>query len=285
LSAVSRGDLIRMMVGRTLREFFPKEANATTQELLRVEHLELAGGGGRRPVHDLSFTLHAGEIVGLAGLMGAGRTEVLETIFGVHPRHLVRGRVFLTTRPLHVHSPRTAIRRGLAFITEDRKGQSLITMQSVRFNVSLAALGRYARGLLINQPRERAAVQEYIRDLRIKTPSQATVVNTLSGGNQQKVALAKCLLTQPRIVLMDEPTRGIDVGAKVEIYSLINRLAARGIGILMVSSELPELLAMCDRIVVLCEGRLTGEFSRDQATQEKILEAATARREVLAHAG
>ena len=233
----------------------------------------------------MSFALRAGEILGLAGLMGAGRTEVLETIFGVHPRHLVQGRVLLDGRPLDARSPRAAIRRGLAFIAEDRKGQSLITLLSVRFNVSLAALGRFVHWAVIDGRGERAAVRGYIRDLQIKTPGPATIVDNLSGGNQQKVALAKCLLARPRVLLMDEPTRGIDVGAKAEIYALMSRLAAEGLGIVMVSSELPELLNMCDRILVLCEGRLTGEFRRGEVTQEMILEAATSREEVLAHAG
>jgi ribose transport system ATP-binding protein len=287
LTDVSRADLIRMMVGRPLQEFFVKGESAAGRELLRVEHLSLRGDAtrGRRPLHDITFHLRAGEIVGLAGLMGAGRTEVLETIFGVHPRHLVRGHAFLDGRPLDAPSPHAAIQRGLAFITEDRKGQSLITLLSVRFNISLAALGRFVRCLFIKQHSERAAVREYIRDLQIKTPSAATVVNNLSGGNQQKVALAKCLLTRPRVLLMDEPTRGIDVGAKAEVYALMNRLAGQGIGIIMASSELAELLAMCDRIFVLCEGRITAEFGRGAATQEAILEAATAREEVLAHAG
>jgi ribose transport system ATP-binding protein len=155
----------------------------------------------------------------------------------------------------------------------------------VRFNISLAALGRFVRWMLIKQHSERAAVRAYIHDLQIKTPSAATVVNNLSGGNQQKVALAKCLMTRPRVLLMDEPTRGIDVGAKAEVYALMNRLAGQGIGIIMASSELPELLAMCDRILVLCEGRITAEFGRGAVTQEAILEAATAREEALAHAG
>ncbi len=285
LAEVSRAEMIHMMVGRPLQELFPKTVNVSDRELLRVEHLELhSDAGERRRLHDVTFTLHAGEIVGLAGLLGAGRTEVLETIFGVHPRRVVRGHVVLDGQPLDARSPHAAIRRGLAFITEDRKGQSLVTLLSVRFNISLAALDRFVRWLVVNQRGERAAVHEYIRDLRIKTPSPATIVNTLSGGNQQKVVLAKCLLARPRVLLMDEPTRGIDVGAKAEIYALMNQLTAEGLGIIMVSSELPELLAMCDRILVLCEGRLTAEFQRGGVTQEMILAAATAREEGRARA-
>jgi ABC-type sugar transport system ATPase subunit len=216
--------------------------------------------------------------------MGAGRTEVLETVFGAHPRRLVGGQVSLDGRPVAIRSPRHAIHHGIAFLTEDRKGQSLATMLSVRFNVTLASLGRLMHWFGLDRRRERSIVLEQIEQLRIKTPSTATEVNNLSGGNQQKVALAKSLLTEPKVVLMDEPTRGIDVGAKAEIYALINELAQQGAGVLMVSSELPELLAMCDRILVIREGRLTGEFTRKEATQEKILEAATGGGAVLAHA-
>lgn len=281
LANVTRADLIRMMVGRPLQEVFPKGESIPEQkrELLQVEHLSLRPDSerGNRSLRDVSFSLNAGEIVGFAGLMGAGRTEVLESIFGVHPHHLVSGHVYLDGKLLDAHSPRQAIRRGLAFITEDRKNQSLVTLLSVGFNISLAALRRFTRGMLVNQQSERLAVTNSIRDLQIKTPGLATVVNNLSGGNQQKVVLAKCLLTRPLVLLMDEPTRGIDVGAKAEVYEQMNRLVSTGMGIVMVSSELPELLGMCDRILVLCEGRLTGEFRRGEVTQEMILEAATAR--------
>ncbi|MDQ2716410.1 MAG: sugar ABC transporter ATP-binding protein [Chloroflexota bacterium] len=289
LKNVSRADLIRMMVGRPLHEVFPKGEGIVDQkrELLRVEHLGLRVDKEHtnRALQDISLSLHAGEIIGIAGLMGAGRTEVLETIFGVHPRHLVSGHVYLDGTPLDARSPHQAIRRGLAFVTEDRKSQSLVTLLSVSFNITLAALRRFTRGSLVNQQKERIAVTDSIRDLRIKTPGASTIVNNLSGGNQQKVVLAKCLLTHPRVILMDEPTRGIDVGAKAEIYEQMNRLVSTGIGIIMVSSELPELLGMCDRILVLCEGRLTGEFRRGEVTQEMILEAATTLEEARAHVG
>lgn len=284
LADVARSDLIRMMVGRPLQEFFPKGESAIAQEkeLLRLEHVSLPGDAtqGRRPLHDISFSLRPGEIVGLAGLMGAGRTEVVETIFGVHPRHLVSGHIYLDGRLLDARSPQQAIRRGLAFITEDRKGQSLITLLSVRFNISIAALRRFSRWFLVGQREEREAVMDSIRDLQIRPSNPNAIVNNLSGGNQQKVVLAKCLLTHPRLLLMDEPTRGIDVGAKAEVYALMNKLAATGMGIVMVSSELLELLAMCDRILVLQNGRLTGEFLHGQVTQEMILEAAMPREDV-----
>lgn len=288
MAQATRTDLITMMVGRPLQAFFPPPpAQSTKRELLRVERLKLAADRttGRRKLSDISFTLHAGEIIGFAGLMGAGRTEVLETIFGVHPARTVDGRIFVSGKPVTIRSPREGIARGLAFITEDRKGQSLVTALSVRFNITLAALRRFVRFVTIDRARERTAVDEAIRDLHIKTPGAGTIVNNLSGGNQQKVVIAKCLLAKPRILLMDEPTRGIDVGAKAEIYALMQRLVDDGLGIVMVSSELPELLALCDRIFVLCEGRLTAEFARGAATQEQLLEAATRREAVIAHAG
>ncbi len=288
MANAARSDLIAMMVGRPLQAFYPSAPTVSARrEVVRTHGLGLTAdvAQGRRPLHDISLTLHAGEIVGIAGLMGAGRTEILETLYGVHARRSMSGTVYLDGRPTDIHSPRQAIARGLAFITEDRKAQSLITTLSVQFNVTLSALGRFVRGLTIDRAKERAAVRDAIADLRIKTPSPLAIVNNLSGGNQQKVVLAKCLLARPRVLLMDEPTRGIDVGAKAEIYTLMKRLSSEGLGILMVSSELPELLALCDRILVICEGRITAEFARDAATQEKILEAATRREAVLAHAG
>jgi len=270
-------ELIRLMVGRPLSDLFPRTDAPAGDEVLRVEDLTLSPSkqAGTRTVGPVSFTLHRGEILGVAGLMGAGRTELLEALFGVHSRRRIRGRLFLGGRERRVASPRSAIAAGLAFVTEDRKTQSLITLLSVRHNMTLAALRRFLRFSIVRRRPEEAAVQRSIAQLRIKTPGPGAQVNTLSGGNQQKVALAKCLMTQPQVLLLDEPTRGIDVGAKAEIYALISELAADGAGIVMASSELPELLAMCDRILVLCEGRVTAELSRAEATQERIMEAAT----------
>jgi ribose transport system ATP-binding protein len=220
--------------------------------------------------------------------MGAGRSEVLEALFGA--LGAVSGEITIDGRRYRPRSPRRAIRRGLALVAEDRKAQSLVLGNTVRFNTSLAALDRYLRPWrTIAGRRERAAVAAKIAELRVKTPGIGSVVANLSGGNQQKVVLAKCLLTGPSVLLMDEPTRGIDVGAKAEIHALMNALAAEGTAILAVSSELPELIGMCDRVVVLCEGRVTGEFHRDPAcgppaTQEAILHAAMSRRAVLAPA-
>jgi ribose transport system ATP-binding protein len=276
--------LIRMMVGRDLSDLFPKSAAPIGAEALRVENLHLAPEGERagRSLHDISFQVQRGEIVGIAGLMGAGRTELLEAVYGVYPERRVRGTVAVDGQPRRIASPRDAIRAGLAFVTEDRKTQSLILISSVAHNLTLAALNRFLRLNILRRREEDVAVQDAIEKLRIKTPSAGVAVDKLSGGNQQKVALAKCLLTRPRVLLLDEPTRGIDIGAKVEIYGLISRLAQDGAAIVMASSELPELLAMCDRILVLCEGELTAELTRAEATQERIMEAATARRGELA---
>ncbi len=288
-SETNRTELIQLMVGRPLGDLFPREVTEQSggKERLRVEGLTLTPepGSGRTTLRGVDLTVRAGEIVGLAGLMGAGRSEVLEALYGAHPRRAVAGRITLDGRAYRPRSPKYAIHRGLALVAEDRKAQSLVLANTVLFNTSLAALGRFTR-LIVDRRKERAAVQRTITDLRVKTPSQHTLVGNLSGGNQQKVVLGKCLLTEPKVLLMDEPTRGIDVGAKAEIHALMSRLAGQGAAILVVSSELPELIAMCDRVLVLCEGRLTGEFHRDpargpKATQEALLSAAMARKAVL----
>ncbi|GIH16764.1 ribose import ATP-binding protein RbsA [Rugosimonospora africana] len=285
MAGTTRGELISMMVGRPLDELFPRSDSPTGpgEEVIRVEGLDLAGDRreGRAALHGVRLIARAGEIVGLAGLMGAGRSETLEAIYGVFPRRAVHGNVRLRGRRYQPRSPRHAIRNGIALVAEDRKAQSLVLTNSVRFNASLAALGRFMRRGTVSAARERAAVAGMVTDLRIKTPGLNTAVANLSGGNQQKVVLAKCLLTEPSLILMDEPTRGIDVGAKAEIYQLMTELARRGSAIVMVSSELPELLAMCDRIVVLCEGRVTAEFRRGEGSQEAILDAAMDRQAVL----
>jgi ribose transport system ATP-binding protein len=271
--------LIRMMVGRNLSEFYPKEDADVGDEALRVDHLHLLPDEqqGGRDLRDISFAVRRGEIVGVAGLMGAGRTELLETLFGVHPPRRVRGRIAIGGRERRIASPRAAIDAGLAFVTEDRKTQGLALPLSVGHNMTLAALGRFLRFDVIRQAAENAAIRRSIEQLHIKVPGVGAEVGKLSGGNQQKVVLAKCLLTRPRVLMLDEPTRGIDVGAKAEIYAIISHLAQEGAAILMASSELPELLAMCDRVLVLCDGRLTAELMRAEATPERIMEAATAR--------
>jgi ribose transport system ATP-binding protein len=284
IAETSERQLIQLMVGRSLTDLFPKTTATIGEEVLRVERLSLrtTEQSGGRPLHDISFTLRRGEILGVAGLMGAGRTELLETIFGVYPPRQVEGSITVAGQPRRLASPRAAIRSGLAFVSEDRKGQGLVLKLPVAHNMTLAALGRFLRFDVIRRRAENRAVVETIDQLRIKTPAPTTEVEKLSGGNQQKVVLARCLLTQPHVLLLDEPTRGIDVGAKAEIYALISQLAQGGAGIIIASSELPELLSMCDRILVLCEGRITAELSREEATQEQIMAAATDRGRFLA---
>ena len=284
IAETTEHELIQLMVGRSLTELFPKGTARLGEEVLRVDQLGLltTGQTGGRSLHDISFTLRRGEILGVAGLMGAGRTELLETLFGVHPARQVVGTIAIDGRVRRIGSPRAAIRSGIAFVSEDRKQQGLVLKLSVAHNMTLAALHRWLRLDVIRQRAENSAVRESINQLRIKTPSPATEIEKLSGGNQQKVVLARCLLTQPHVLLLDEPTRGIDVGAKAEIYALISHLARDGAGIIIASSELLELLSMCDRILVLCEGRLSAELTREEATQERIMTAATNRKRQMA---
>lgn len=271
--------LIQLMVGRNLETLIPKEKVKIGEVILQVEDLEVRLPASQRKhlLENISFTLHRGEILGIAGLMGAGRTELLQALFGVYrPRNVV-GKMYIDGELKKFTSPQHALEAGLAFVTEDRKYQSLIIEHSVETNITLAALSRFMSYGFIHRDRIRAATADSIESLFIKTANMYVSVETLSGGNQQKVALAKCLLTQPNILLLDEPTRGIDIGAKAEIYTLINQLAQEGAGIIMASSELPEILALCDRIMVLCEGQISAVFDREEATQELIMVAATAR--------
>ena len=261
--------LIRLMVGRDLSEKFPKETAPRGKEVLRVEGLNQ---GDR--LKDISFSAYAGEVLGIAGLVGAGRTELVRAIFGADP--IDSGQFYIDGRPVTIHSPRDAIRHGIGLLTEDRKQQGLILKMSTRDNITLSVLERLTRGLFTSQRKERDLAQSFIDNLAIKTPGQSQLVMNLSGGTQQKVVLSKWMATEPRVLIFDEPTRGIDVGAKVEIYKLINQLARQGVAILMVSSELPEILGMSDRIMVICEGRVTGFLNREEATEEKIMEYATA---------
>ncbi len=224
-------------------------------------------------VRDVSFSLRRGEVLGVFGLMGAGRTELLEALFGLHPRR-ASGRLFLEGREVRLESPREAIDAGVALAPEDRKREGLVLSLSVAANASLACLGRTERFGLLDAGRETDLADEFIQRLRIKTPSPNQLTRHLSGGNQQKVVLAKWLATQPKVLLLDEPTRGIDINAKREIYTLLDGLAKSGLAVLLVSSELPEILSVADRILVMCEGRISGEFSRAEATEENIMKAA-----------
>jgi ribose transport system ATP-binding protein len=265
---VDRDEIIRMMVGRELKESIPKQPAPVGEVVLEARGLTRAG-----VFQDVSFTVRRGEVVGLGGLVGAGRTEVARAIFGADP--LDGGELLLEGRPVHLRSPRDAIHLGIGLVPEDRKQLGLVLGMAIRENVTLANLEAVAPAGFIRPGRERAATQKYIHDLTIRTPSGEQTVRNLSGGNQQKVVLAKWLFTDSKFLIFDEPTRGIDVGSKVEIYQLMNALTARGVGILMITSELPELLGMSDRILVMHEGRLAGELSHAEATQERVMHLAT----------
>ena len=264
-----------MMVGRELKDEFPKEIFTQGPEKLRVEGLSRTGA-----FRDVSFTLHTGEIVGLTGLVGAGRTEVARAIFGAD--RITAGKIYLDGKEIHVTSPQDAIRQGIGLLTEDRKQQGLVLGMTVRANTTLANLKALVKGPFINRREERAVAEKYVQELHIKTPGIEQTAQNLSGGNQQKVVLAKWLYTQSRVLIFDEPTRGIDVGAKVEIYKLMNELVRQGVAVLMISSELPEVLGMCDRILVMHEGKISGELPRADASQEAVMHLATGNK--LSHA-
>jgi len=262
-----QGQLIRMMVGRTLEEFYPNRTAMSKGEILAVKHLTREG-----EFWDLSFSLARGEIVGLFGLVGSGRTQVARTIFGAEPP--TSGEILLDGMPFHPRSPRDAVMAGIALVTEDRKRDGLVLSCSVRDNASLAAMHRMSHGILLDRQKQQAEVQAKVDELNIRPPAIGRLVRTLSGGNQQKVVLAKWLLAEARVLILDEPTRGVDVATKVEIYRIIGDLADRGVGILLISSELPEILGTCDRTLVMREGRLVGEFTRAEATEESLLASA-----------
>jgi ribose transport system ATP-binding protein len=272
---VTHDDIVRMMVGRDIKDFFIKTDITKSKEVLSVRNMCLAHPRreGDNIVDHVSFAVKAGEVLGLFGLMGAGRTELLETIFGLHPKNS-SGDIFLNGRRVKINSPADAINLGIGFITEDRKLEGLVFQMSVAKSISLASLEQAECFGFLSSTLEAQLARYYVGRLRIKTPSIKHVVENLSGGNQQKVIIAKWLATNPRILLLDEPTRGIDVNAKNEIYRLISELTQAGLAIVMVSSELPEIMAIADRIIVLSEGKQTTGFSRVQATEESIMKAA-----------
>jgi ABC-type sugar transport system ATPase subunit len=262
-----KDSLIRLMVGRTLQEIFPRRQPGTGAELLTLRGLSRTGR-----FEDVSLAVAQGEIVGLYGLIGSGRTEVARCAFGADQPS--SGEIRLDGRTLRIRSPRDALHAGIAMLTEDRIGNGLVLGLAIRDNVSLASFDAMSRWGVLNRRRQSALVQSKVRELDVRPADIDRLVRTLSGGNQQKVVLAKWLLTQARILLLDEPTRGVDVAAKKDLYGTVADLADRGMGILLISSELPELLGMSDRILVMREGRLVGAFARAQATEERILSCA-----------
>jgi rhamnose transport system ATP-binding protein len=262
---VDRAALIRMMVGRELSAVFPKRAVPLGELALDVRHLSHRATG----VADVSLTVRKGEILGLAGLVGSGRTQLAEILFGLTPADT--GEILVHGKSVRLASPGDAIAAGIAYVPEDRRQHGAVMEMSVASNVSLASLGAVSRGGLIDRAREQAAATRYVERFRIKTPSVGAEVGTLSGGNQQKVALARWLSTNPSILILDEPTQGVDVGSKAEIHSLMQTLAEQGLAIIMISSELPEILGMSDRIAVMHAGRIRGILDRADATQASVL--------------
>ena len=261
-------DVVKMMIGREIGERYPLREASIGEVVFKVEGLTCPG-----VFKDVSFEVHAGEVLGVSGLMGAGRTEIMQAIFGNMPH--VTGKLFLNGEEIHNHNPGQAMKNGIGFITEDRKTEGLMLEESIRKNISLANLGRISRRGVLRKKEERELVQKGIEELHIKCFGPEHECGRLSGGNQQKVVFAKWIYTDPKVLILDEPTRGVDIGAKKEIYNIINDLAATGVAIIMVSSELPEVLGMADRIMVVREGLVRGILSKEEADQENIMILAT----------
>jgi rhamnose transport system ATP-binding protein len=269
MESVTSAELIQMMVGRNLDELFPKQETVLGDVALEVVNLSVAGH-----FSDVTFSLRKGEIVGMAGLIGAGRTDVARTIFGI--LHATSGTIRVDGKPVKISNPEQAMGLGIGFVPEDRKQHGLVLEFPISENITLPNLPTFAKWGWLNHKSERTAAATGAKQLEVKMANLEQTAGQLSGGNQQKVVLAKWLATHPRILILDEPTRGIDVGTKAAVHRLMSQLAAQGMAILMISSELPEVLGMSDRILVMREGHLTGEFSRERATPELIMRAATA---------
>ena len=263
-----KAEVIKHMVGREIEDLFPRRASQPGKVMLEVKDLNVEG-----LLHNIHLQLRAGEVLGIGGLMGAGRTELLMHLFGVVGKR-TSGEVFLDGSLLTANKPEDVIRAGLVLVSEDRRRYGLVLDHEVGFNLSLSSLGQFTSGGFINRSKKTQANRKYFESLRIKATGLDAISGKLSGGNQQKIVLGKALMTGPKVIMLDEPTRGIDVGAKIEIYELINQLTSEGKAVLLVSSELPELMGMSDRILMLHEGQIGGEFTRNEATQERLMEAA-----------
>ncbi|BDG01199.1 xylose ABC transporter ATP-binding protein [Anaeromyxobacter oryzae] len=272
---MSEERMIRNMVGRDLSNLFPRRPRTPGETVLEVRNWTVAHPvTGELACKDVSFEVRRGEILGIAGLMGAGRTELVTSLFGAWGKKK-GGELRLGGKPVHIRDAQDAIARGMGLVSEDRKRYGLVLGMDVKENSTLASLKRIARLAVIDKNQEIKVADRYVRELRTKTPSLEQQVRNLSGGNQQKVVIAKWLLTEPRVLFLDEPTRGIDVGAKVEIYNIMNDLVDKGVCVVMISSELPEVIGMSDRILVMHEGKLTGSLVHDEATEEKVMHHAT----------
>ncbi|MBN1466988.1 sugar ABC transporter ATP-binding protein, partial [candidate division KSB1 bacterium] len=277
LAGLSHDDLVKMMVGREIRRSAGKGHTVADEIVLRVENisLRLAASMDKYMLKDISFSVHAGEILGIFGLMGSGRTELLETVFGLQKK--ASGEMYIRNRPVEISSPQQAIQAGIGFMPEDRKSDGLLLTMSIAQNISLVNLQQIEKYGFLCTRLEGQLATTFADRLKIKAPTVNEIVENLSGGNQQKVVLAKWLVTDPQVLLLDEPTRGIDINGKNEIYQLIRELAASGLAIVLVSSELPEILAIADRTIVLSCGKIAGEFSREEATEQRLLHAAIRR--------
>lgn len=268
---ISHDAIVSRMVGRDLKQIYPHSKRSHSRDKPRLELREVRYRGG--PPHAVSMSLAPGEIVGMAGLVGAGRTELAEAIFGI--RHLESGEVLLDGKPLAIRSPRDAIESGIVLVPEDRRLHGLILPEGAGFNISLPNLDRLQSGRMVSRHREAVLARKEVDRLRVKTPNLSQAVGLLSGGNQQKVVLGKWLARDPKVLILDEPTRGVDVGARGEIYAIIDELANSGVTIWMISSDLEEVLGMSDRVLVLHEGQLAGELSREQLSEEAVMRLAT----------
>lgn len=267
-ASASVDELINMMVGKSFERLFTRTVTPTDEEVLRVENLSRKG-----VFNNISFTLHRGEVLGFAGLVGAGRSEIMAAIFGADKYD--SGQIFLDKQPIKIMSPGQAIANGVAMVPENRKQQGLVLVNTVGFNITLAAVNDLSRHSIVDKKKCTGLVDHYIDALNVKTPSSHQIIQNLSGGNQQKAVLAKWLAINPRVLILDEPTRGIDIGAKQEIYTLIDKLSAEGIGIIMISSELPEIINMCDNVCVVREGSISACLPKEELSQNNIMKFAT----------
>ena len=275
---VAEGEIIKYMVGREIDNVYPKREHIEPGEVaLELRNWTVFDPKQDRIILDhVNIQLRKGEVVGLSGLMGAGRTELALSVFGNTPKYkLLEGEIYVEGKKVDFKTPRDATKAGLAYVSEDRKHNGLILIQDIKFNVTIANLDKLLEGNVVNENEEIIQVNDYKKSLNIKAPSIKQLVGNLSGGNQQKVQIAKWLFAEPKVLILDEPTRGIDVGAKFEIYTIINRLVKEGYSVLMISSDLPEILGMSDRIYVMAEGSITGEISAADANEQNIMAMAT----------
>ena len=267
VNETTNDELISMMVGRELKNYYTRDYLKDGEVLMQCKNIS-----DNKMVKDVSFEIKKGEIVGFAGLVGAGRSEVMKCLFGLTKGYT--GEIWIEGRKVDIKSTTQAIKHGIALVPEDRKQEGLYPVQSVRFNTTIAVLKDFIKGILVNRQKEAEITQDYITKMSTKTTSIEQPIGKLSGGNQQKVLIGRWLATSPRILILDEPTRGVDIGAKSEIYAIMNQLAKMGMAIILISSEMPEIINMSDRIYVMCEGKITGCLGHEDVTQEKIMKLA-----------